>query len=298
MGDEIDGLAPRDLQNLAVAENISHPQRRQAGLFRAEEFAGPAQLQVHLGDVEAVGGFDQGSYAFARRVVHFLGYQHAVALGGAAPHPAAAPERGPATPAASADVAAAHARDRVPGRPSHLRAIAVNAVALLALLVAAVTILALWRTEGPIDAGALRPSSVLAALRRGAGEAPFAAREVRSGLYERERAPPVLFVRGSVVSRAPAPVARVRITVEVLRGGAVVARGDALAGALPTPEELWGAHDAAALAALAAAAAARAPARVSPGDDVPFLVAIADQPADLAGTTLRVEVAPSERPAP
>lgn len=227
------------------------------------------------------------------------GFDEAPEVRAARPGPAeAAPSaRGPA-PVPAAELAAAEAHDRVRGRPGHLRAVVVNAVALAALLAAAVAILALWRTEGPIDAAALRPSAVLAALRSGGGDAPFAAREVRSGLYERERAPPVLFVRGSVVSRAAAPVPRVRVTVEVLRGGAVVARGDAVAGALPTPEELWGAKDAAALAAVAAAAARRAPARVSPGDAVPFLVAIADQPADLSGTTLRVDVAPSESASP
>jgi predicted Zn finger-like uncharacterized protein len=217
------------------------------------------------------------------------------------------PQPGSAAPAAEPRIAAATAppasataepQERTRGRPSHLRAVVVNVVALAALLVAAIAILALWRTEGPIDGRALRPSAVLAALRRGGGDAAFAARDVRSGLYERERAPPVLFVRGSVVSRAAAPVPRVQVRVEVLRGGAVVARGEALAGALPTPEELWAAHDATALAAVSAAAARRAPSQVGPGEAVPFLVAIADQPADLAGTTLRVEIAPSERASP
>lgn len=71
----------------------------------------------------------------------------------------------------------------------------------------------------------------------------------------------------------------------------MIARGEALAGAVPSPEALHGAADAAALAAAAREAAARAPARIAPGDAVPFLVAIADHPADLEGASLRVEVA-------
>jgi len=207
----------------------------------------------------------------------------------APPATARAARSGGALPMAGADT---HAPDRTPGR-SRLRDVAVNAVALAALLVAAATILALWRTEGPIDASSLRPALLIAALRGGGANVPFATREVQSGLYERERAPPLLFVRGSVVSRAPGPVRRVRIRVELLRGGAVVASGQAIAGAIPTAEELWTARDADALAAVASATARRAPAQVRPGDALPFLVAIADQPADLAGTSLRVEAAPA-----
>ncbi|HET8540123.1 MAG TPA: zinc-ribbon domain-containing protein [Anaeromyxobacter sp.] len=209
----------------------------------------------------------------------------------AAPAPRAAPALSIADPAS-------HAHERIPGRPSRLRALALNAVALAALLAVALAILALWRRGGPVDAAALRPSALVAALRGSGSGAPFATREVRSGLYERDRAPPVLFVRGAVVSRAAAPVARVRVQVEILRAGAVVARGEAIAGAVPTPEELWGARDAAALAATASAAARRAPAAVRPGDAVPFLVAIADQPADLTGASLRVAAAPDGSAAP
>jgi hypothetical protein len=166
-----------------------------------------------------------------------------------------------------------------------------NAVSLAALLLVTLVLLAVWRTEGPLDATALRPGALLAALSREGAPGPFAAREVRAGLYERARGPPVLYVRGKVVSRAGGPVRAVAVTVEVVRGGEVVARGEALAGAVPTAEELWGAPDAAALAAVASAAVKRAPAQVRPGDAVPFLVAIADHPADLDDASIRVAVA-------
>jgi hypothetical protein len=45
---EIDGVAPRHFQDFAIAEDVGHPQRRQAGLLGSEEFAGAAQLQIHF----------------------------------------------------------------------------------------------------------------------------------------------------------------------------------------------------------------------------------------------------------
>jgi len=202
----------------------------------------------------------------------------------------AAPAPSPRPP--PAEEAAPLADERTPvARSSHLRAVAVNAIALAALLLVAFAILVLWRSEGPLEAASLRPSALLAALGRGGAAGPFAAVEIRSGAYEREKGPPLIFVRGKVVSRAPAPVRGVKVVVEIVRARAVVARGEALAGAVPTAEELYQAGDGAAVAALAQAASARAPAEIRPGDAVPFLVAIADSPADLAGASVRVELA-------
>jgi len=73
----------------------------------------------------------------------------------------------------------------------------------------------------------------------------------------------------------------------------VIARAEGLAGAVPTAEELHAATDPAALASVVAAARARAPATVRPGDAVPFLVAVGDAPAEVEGTSVRVEVAPA-----
>lgn len=200
-----------------------------------------------------------------------------------------APRAAPSPPAAPAP------EERIPGgRGSRIRAVAVNAVSLFALLAVALGMLVMWRAGGPLGPGALRPSAILSSLRgEPASAAPFAAQDVHGGVYERERAAPVLFVRGSVVSRAPAPVRGVKVSAEIVRDGRVLARGEALAGAAPTPEELHGAADAAALAAVRRAAAARAPREVAPGDVIPFLIAIGDAPADVEGASVRVTVAPS-----
>ena len=139
-----------------------------------------------------------------------------------------------------------------------------------------------------LEPGALRPSSVLRAL-GGQALGTFAAVEVTSGAYDRAKGPPLLFVRGRAISR-DRPVRALRVAVEVLRRGEVVARGQALAGAVLTPEELNGVTDAAMLAALGRNAEARVPPSVKPGDGVPFLVAIADYPGDLSAAALRLTV--------
>src|ERR1041385_4483604 len=48
-------LAAPDLENLALPQDIGNPQRRKARLLGPEELAGTAQLQVHFGNIEAVG---------------------------------------------------------------------------------------------------------------------------------------------------------------------------------------------------------------------------------------------------
>jgi hypothetical protein len=188
----------------------------------------------------------------------------------------------------------------VGGRASRVRTVAVNAVALVALLAVALALWAVWRREGPLDAASLRPSALLASLGRGGGGSagPYAALDVRSGLYDREGGAPLVFVRGRVVSRAAAPARAVRISVELVRGEQVLARGESLAGALPTAEELHAAADPVALSSVVAAAIARAPAEVRPGDSVPFLVTVGDAPADVDGTSIRVEVGPAGGAAP
>src|SRR5215470_8364659 len=57
-GDDRLGLAPRFLEERAVAHQVGEPELGQPRLPRAEEFAGAAQLQVDLGNLEAVRGRD------------------------------------------------------------------------------------------------------------------------------------------------------------------------------------------------------------------------------------------------
>lgn len=180
------------------------------------------------------------------------------------------------------------------GGLGRLRAIAVNAVSLAVLLTVALALLVFWRGGGHMPAS-LRPASLLAALtQRPEAAGPLVVARVQSGLYDRQAGPPLLFVKGEVEARA-ATAGPVTVTVDLVRGGQVLVSGRALAGAALGPEALHGAADADALARLVAEAGARAPARLEPGQAVPFLVPFADYPGDLAGVTVRVTVAEAGR---
>lgn len=195
---------------------------------------------------------------------------------------------------AEAEDSGASRRARTPGAGRNaLRSIAVNAVSLAALLVVALAFRVLWRGEGAVGAAAGSPAALLRAI--GLGQRPAAPLEtsrVTSGRYPRAAGAPLLLVRGEVISRSPAPLDLVRVDVEVVRAGRVVAHRSALAGAVPTPEELHAARDATALDALSRRLATRARS-VPPGDPVPFLVAFADVPEDLTGASLRVVASPA-----
>jgi predicted Zn finger-like uncharacterized protein len=203
----------------------------------------------------------------------------------AAPLAAPAP---PPTPEAEPTLgpAAGEPTLKAPRPPSRVRAAIVNALSLAALLAVALGFFALSRGD--------RAGGVLHGGTGPADAAPFTATGVHTGLYERLDAAPLLFVSGTAVSNGPAAVAALRVRVEVLRGEAVVARGEARAGAVPTVEELSSARDAAALTAVSERSGAAAPAEVKPGASLPFLVAIADYPPDVAGARVRVSVEPFE----
>ncbi len=196
------------------------------------------------------------------------------------------PSRGTASAAAAAPPETT-AEAAVARRAFQLRDVLVSAMALAALLLLALAILVIWR-GGLSPADAFRPSAIVAALAPRTPTGMLTATGVQSGLYERARGGPLLFVRGEVVSRAKAPLEEVRVVVEVVRDGAVLARGEVPAGAVPGPEALHGALDAAALARALAEAAPPTIAPLAPGATVPFFIAFLDYPANLAGASLRV----------
>jgi hypothetical protein len=204
-----------------------------------------------------------------------------------------APARPPAPPPEAEADLSERARRR---RGAAVRSVAVNAVSLAVLLLAALALVVVLRGNTRLEARSFRPAALFGAL--GSREAgPVVATDVTNGLFERARGAPLLFVRGRVLSRLAGDLPAVRVRVEVVRDGTVLARGETWAGALPTPEELWAADDEAALDALAASLRARAARPVRPAQSVPFLVAIADYPTDLSGASLRVTTAPEEAPA-
>lgn len=210
---------------------------------------------------------------------------------------AEAPPRPPsrARPEAPEQDAAAAAHPAIAAR-GRIRSAAVNALALVALVVVALGIHAALRGDEPIGLGALRPSRLLQAL--GAAQpaaAPFEVVEVRTGLYPQASGGAVLYVRGVVICRSSAPAGGVKVAAELVRDGDVLARGDVLAGAEPTPEDLWKATDRAGLEALAKELGSRAPKKVAAGDRLGFLIALADAPAGISGTSVRLQAGAASR---
>jgi len=179
------------------------------------------------------------------------------------------------------------AERKAAARSFRLRDVLVSAMALAVLLLLSLAILVIGRGGlAPSDAHGL--SSILGALGPRLPAGALIPSGVTSGLYERARGAPLLFVRGTVVSTASTPFDEVTVVVEVVRDGAVLVRGEVPVGAVPGPEALSAAVDGAELARALAAAAAPGGAGLAPGASAPFLVAFADFPANLAGASLRV----------
>ena len=190
------------------------------------------------------------------------------------------PSAPPFPAAASQGGALAPAQPRAP----RVRVLAMNVLSLAALMVVTVGILAWWRGEG--IAGILRwPGSA----RRGDVEVG----PVSSGEYEGVRGHPVLFVRGVVrATRAPVegPVA---VRVELVRAGAALGAATGAAGAVPSAEQLAGIASAADLDRLRVELLARAPTRLEPGHELPFLVVLLRPDGDVGAIQFRVEPVPT-----
>ncbi|HVO17995.1 MAG TPA: zinc-ribbon domain-containing protein [Anaeromyxobacter sp.] len=211
---------------------------------------------------------------------------------GPGPEPAPPAEAPPAAPAPRAHEPAGEAATPappLPGAAARLRSAAFDALALVVLLAVALAFRVVWRGEAALGPAAFRPSTLLRGLSaEQAPRGPFEVVGVRSGLYEQSGGDVVLFARGEVISHAAAPVDAVHVQAELLRDGQVLARGEAQAGGVPTPEEVYRATDRAALEQLAAELRTRAPRVVAPGDRLGFLVILGDAPADVAGASVRV----------
>jgi hypothetical protein len=80
----------------------------------------------------------------------------------------------------------------------------------------------------------------------------------------------------------------VTVRAEILRGGQVVAVGQAPLGAVPTAEEMAALGSPGAPERLRVALDARAPGRLEPGTTLPFLVTFTEVPPDLVDLEVRV----------
>ena len=141
-----------------------------------------------------------------------------------------------------------------------------------------------------ILAAALSEDAPYGWLGIGAGGDIVATRIV-SGLYDTVSGKPVFYVRGRVENRGKKVRGPVRVIAELVGDTHADARADAIAGAEPTPEDVYalrGTADADKLSrSLEGSDVSR---RVEPGGSLPFFAVIAEPPADLEGHKLRVRL--------
>jgi len=118
---------------------------------------------------------------------------------------------------------------------------------------------------------------------------------VVSGLYDTAGGKPVFYVRGRVENRSSKVRGPVRVTAELVADGASEAKADAIAGAEPTPEDVWSLRSPADAEKLTRTLqAARVDRSIAPGASLPFFALIPDPPADLVKHRLQVRVETAE----
>ena len=200
-----------------------------------------------------------------------------------APAPVLAPSgSGIAKPRRPAD--AASLRERKGG--SWLRRIfelGVHLVVAAVLLMLVVAVGTVWLNEGRLDWTALSPKALAARL---APTATVVTRDVSNGLYETRAGKPIFFIRGDAENRTRGSV-RVQVRAEIWDGAQLVGVARGVAGAAPTPEDLYALGSAKDIDALNARLAAEAR-PLTPGGRAPFLLTFETYPADLTGLKLKV----------
>jgi predicted Zn finger-like uncharacterized protein len=162
-------------------------------------------------------------------------------------------------------------------------------VAIAACLVGGLLVVAsALLNDGKLSAETLSLQGLGGVFARSSG---LPATDISNGLYDTKAGRAVFFVRGQVTNRGARPT-RVMVQADLIEGAAVVRSASALAGAVPSPEEL---HDLVLdeggdLAALAARLAPRA-VELAPGAAAEFLVPFAEYPPDLEAFRVRVSAA-------
>ncbi len=113
---------------------------------------------------------------------------------------------------------------------------------------------------------------------------------VVSGLYDTAGGKPVFYVRGRIQNRSDRVRGPVRVTAELV-GGDEQLRAETIAGAEPTPEDVWSVRSAADAEKLGRTLQSeRVERKMQPGGNLPFFVLIPDPPADLQGRRLEIRV--------
>jgi hypothetical protein len=114
---------------------------------------------------------------------------------------------------------------------------------------------------------------------------------VSSGLYDTVGGKPVFFVRGRIQNRSGKVRGPVRVTAELLADGAPEAKAETIAGAEPTPEDVWSVRSSSDVDKLSRTLqSARVDRKLQPGGSLPFFALISDPPADLDRHRLQIRV--------
>jgi predicted Zn finger-like uncharacterized protein len=114
---------------------------------------------------------------------------------------------------------------------------------------------------------------------------------VVSGLYDTASGKPVFYVRGRVENRTNKVRGPVRVTAELVAEGTSEAKAEAMAGAEPTPEDVWSVRSPADADRLSRTLqSARVARKLEPGASLPFFAVMAEPPADLLRHRLQIHV--------
>ena len=203
---------------------------------------------------------------------------------------------GPAADAPAVSVARPTARpedvgipqSRPPSRARKVTALVANLVVASALVVGLGAVGRVYLREGRVDLSVLSPEHLRTLVFPSAR--PLVAVDVSNALYETRAGRSLFIVRGEAENRT-ASATRVRVRAALYDGSQRVRSAEALAGALPTPEELYAVGNSDSAAALSQRLDAAAT-PVAPGARAPFLVMFHEYPADLGAFRLEVTLEP------
>ena len=116
------------------------------------------------------------------------------------------------------------------------------------------------------------------------------ATRVVSGLYDTASGKPVFFIRGRIENRGKKVRGPVRVTAELISDGTEV-KAEAIAGAEPTPEDVWSLRSQADVDKLNRDLdITQVERKLQPGTSLPFFAVIPDPPPDLQRHRLHVKV--------
>ncbi len=168
---------------------------------------------------------------------------------------------------------------------SHARGLVLNLGFAAALLLALVTICAVYLNEGKLDLANFSPGQLKTLLSRSPEVVTL---DISNGLYDTRAGRAVFFVRGEVENRG-ARGRKVKVRAEILDGELLVRAAEGWAGAPPNPEDLYSLGSKEELEKMNERLEKKAQDVASKGR-APFVIAFHEYPPALSGLRLKVTV--------